>query len=164
MADTGRIRCPINFPFSSNTAILREASVGRTTWREREIEEGSCKSYQKDRGERVRERWYVCSSYLIEDKHFIIPHRVQRVPIGRFGSILPFCISRKPKYVHFHVHTHLLISQELAWDHLVDIKVYMFIIDTKDLDVQTKKTYNMFAYRGHINHRVEHNKPTLSIP
>lgn len=34
MADTGRIRCPINLLFSSNTAIRREASVGRTTWRE----------------------------------------------------------------------------------------------------------------------------------
>lgn len=32
MADTGRIRWPINLPFSSNTAILSEASVGRTTW------------------------------------------------------------------------------------------------------------------------------------
>lgn len=33
MADTGMMRWPINFPPSSNTAILKEASVGRTTWR-----------------------------------------------------------------------------------------------------------------------------------
>lgn len=32
MADTGMIRWPMNFPPSSNTAILNEASVGRTTW------------------------------------------------------------------------------------------------------------------------------------
>lgn len=31
MADTGRIRCPMNLPFSSKTAILSEAIVGRTT-------------------------------------------------------------------------------------------------------------------------------------
>lgn len=31
IADTGMIRWPMNFPPSSNTAILSEASVGRTT-------------------------------------------------------------------------------------------------------------------------------------
>lgn len=31
MADTGMIRWPMNFPPSSNTAILSEASVGKTT-------------------------------------------------------------------------------------------------------------------------------------
>ncbi len=64
---------------------------------------------------------YVCKSYLVKHKHFIVPHRVQGVPIGCFGSVLPLCISRKSKHVHFHVHAHLFIRQELAWDHLVDV-------------------------------------------
>lgn len=35
MADTGMIRWPMNFPPSSNTAILMEASVGKTTCQRR---------------------------------------------------------------------------------------------------------------------------------
>lgn len=55
-------------------------------------------------------RW----SYLIENKHFIVPHRIQGVPIGGFGSVLSLCVSRKSKHVHFHVHAHLFVCQELA--------------------------------------------------
>lgn len=114
MADTGRMRCPINLPFSSMTAIRSEASVGRTTC------EGTAGNSQSDGGggggqpERK-----VARAYLGENKHLIVPNRVQRVPIGRPGSVLPLCVRRQSKYVHLHVHAHFLVRQELARDHLV---------------------------------------------
>lgn len=63
----------------------------------------------------------VTQSYLIKDKHFIIPNWVQWVPIRGLGSVLPLCISRQTEHVHFHVGTDFFICQELAWDHLVEV-------------------------------------------
>lgn len=134
MADTGRIRCPINLPFSSSTAILKEANVGSTIWRETGVNvKGDGLKDRRWRARETSERHLnpgMCSNYLFKDKRIIIPHRVQRVPIGRFGSVLPLCITRKSNYVHFHIHTHLFIWQELAWNHLLDIALYILIVTT----------------------------------
>lgn len=52
--------------------------------------------------------------YLVEHKGFIIPDWVQRVVVRCFRSIFPFSVCRKPKHVHLHVNTNLLIIQKLT--------------------------------------------------
>lgn len=113
MAEIGRIRCPINFPFSSHTASLSEARVGRTTW--------TCVvTWVIRRGWEVKEKPIVLSPrYLVENKRLVIPHRVQGISVGGFGFEFPLCVSWKSKHVHLNVHAHFFFSQELPWHHLL---------------------------------------------
>lgn len=59
-------------------------------------------------------------THLGENEHFVVPNRVQGIPVGRLGSVLPLCVRRKSKDVHLHVHAHFFVRQELARDHLND--------------------------------------------
>lgn len=101
----------MNLPFSSMTANRREASVGRTICGGVAGGDGWLKDGQMTVTSLER---MVQKAYLGKNKHFIIPHRVQGVPIGRFGSVLPLCVRGKSKYVHLHVHAHFFVCQELA--------------------------------------------------
>lgn len=120
MADTGMIRWPMNFPPSSNTAILNEASVGKTTCPGKD--RNSLKMWHPDQlmswirtVPSVTSISVLLLTHLLEDDGLFVPDGVDGVALRCLGlEGLPLGVHRQAEHVHLHIRAHLLIGQELA--------------------------------------------------